>query len=92
MHPITEDEGGDAPDGECPEHWTDYWHEVEGGNDLYGVRPEYGVTLLQAEMNGLSFKSGYETARDDVSNENLVPGLAHTARAIEMEYFSKLGV
>ena len=43
-------------------------------------------------MNGLSFKSGYETAWDDVSNENLVPELVHAARALEMEYFHKLGV
>ena len=68
------------------------WHELEGGNDRFGVRPQYGVTILQAEMNGLSFKSGYETAWDDVSNENLVPELVHAARALEMEYFHKLGV
>ena len=43
-------------------------------------------------MNGLSYKSGYETAWDDVSNENLVPDLVHAARALEMEYFHKLGV
>ena len=70
----------------------DNWRELEGGNDLYGVRPQCGVTLLQAEMNGLSYKSEYETAWDDVSNENLVPELVHAARALEMEYFHKLGV
>ena len=43
-------------------------------------------------MNGFSYKSGYETAWDDVSNENLVPELVHAARAVEMEYFAKLGV
>ena len=43
-------------------------------------------------MTGLSFKSGYETARDDVSNEHLVPELVHVARALEMEYLHKLGV
>ena len=50
------------------------------------------MTLLQAEMSGLSHRSGYETAWDDVSNENLVPSLVHAARAVEMEYFEKLGV
>ena len=74
------------------EHREHSWHELEGGNDLYGSRPQCGVTLLQAEMNGLSFKSGYETAWDEVSNENLVPELVHAARALEMEYFHKLGV
>ena len=43
-------------------------------------------------MNGLSYKSGYETAWDDVSNENSVPQFVHAARALEMEYFRKLGV
>ena len=43
-------------------------------------------------MNGLSCKSGYETAWDDVTNENFVPELVHAARAVEMTYFSKLGV
>ena len=43
---------------------------------------------LKAEMDGLSYKSGYETALDDVTNENLVPELVHAARAVEMEYFN----
>ena len=43
-------------------------------------------------MNGLSFRSGYDTAWDDVSNDILVPELVHAARAVEMEYFHKLGV
>ena len=78
--------------GDYPEHWIDAWHEKEGGCDAYGVRPQYGVTLLQAEMSGLSYKNGYETAWDVVSNENLVPELVHGARTVEMEYFAKLGV
>ena len=87
-------ETGDSttPVGDCLEHWVDNWHALEGGNDLCGVRPQCGVMLLQAGMNGLSCKSGYETAWDDVSNENLVPELVHAARALEMEYFHKLGV
>ena len=43
-------------------------------------------------MSGLSYRGGYEAAWDDVSNENLVPELVHQARAVEMEYFEKLGV
>ena len=81
-----------APVGDYPEHWVDNWHELEGGNDLYGVRPLCGVTILQAEMNGLSYKRGYETAWDDVSNENLVPEFVHAPRALEMEYLHQLGV
>ena len=51
-----------------------------------------GVMLLRAEMDGLSYKSGYETAWDDVSNAALVPTLVREARELEMEYFRKLGV
>ena len=70
---ITETEDGAAPAGGYPEHWVDSWHELGGGNDLYGARPQCGVTMLRAEMNGRSYKSGYETACDDVSNENMCP-------------------
>ena len=65
---ITETKDGAAPIGGSPEHWVDSWHELEGGNDLYESRPQYGASLLQAETNGLSYKSGSETAWDDVSN------------------------
>ena len=53
---IHETENGTTPVGTFPEHWVDNWHELEGGNDLYGVRPRYGFTIFQAEMNGLSFE------------------------------------
>ena len=43
-------------------------------------------------MSGLSYKNGYEMAWDDVSNDNLVPTLVNAARAVEMEYFERLGV
>ena len=43
-------------------------------------------------MSGLSYKSGYETVLDDVSNEQLVLELVRSARAVEMEYFHKIGV
>ena len=61
-------DGVTTPTGDYPEHWTDEWHEEDGGDDMRGSRPQMGVTLLKAEMDGLSFKSGYETAWDDVSS------------------------
>ena len=85
-------DGVTRPTGDYPEHWTDEWHEEDGGDDMRGSRPQMGVTLLKAEMDGLSFKSGYETAWDDVSNAELVPKLVREARELEMEYFHKLGV
>ena len=59
---IIENEDKTLPVGDYPEHWIDSWHELEGGSDVYGVRPQYGVTLLQAEMSGLAYKNGFETA------------------------------
>ena len=51
------------------------------------------MTLLTAEMNGLSYKSGYETAWDgDVINDNLVPELFHVVHAVEIYDFNELGV
>ena len=49
---INETGDSTTPVGDCPEHRVDNFHELEGGNDLYGVRPQCGVTLLQADMNG----------------------------------------
>ena len=43
-------------------------------------------------MSALTCKGGYEVAYDDVSNAELNPSLVKTARALEMEYFKKLGV
>ena len=82
---ITETEDGTTPIGQYQEHWVDTWHELECGADRLGSRPQYGVTFLNAEMNGLSYKSGCEIAWDDVTHENLVPELVHAARAVEME-------
>ena len=71
------------PIGEYPEHWVDEWHELDGGDDRFGARPQNGVTLLQAETSGLSYRNGNETVWDDVSNGNLVPKLVHEARAVD---------
>ena len=69
---ITETGGGTTPIGQYPEHWFDTWHEFEGGDDPFGLRPQYGVTLLNVEMNSLSYKSGYEIVLDDVTNEKFL--------------------
>ena len=51
-----------------------------------------GVTILQKEMDGLSYKGGYEVAWDDATNAELIPDLVKQARQVEMGYFQKLGV
>ena len=85
-------DGHTRPTGDYPAHWVDDWHEPDGGQDDRGTRPQHGVTLLQAEMSGLTYRGGYEAAWDDVSNAELVPALVKAARAVEMEYFERLGV
>jgi hypothetical protein len=85
-------EGTHRPTGDYPSHWIDYWHEEDRGDDHRGVRPQIGVTLLQKEMDGLAFKSGYEVAWDDVTNAELIPELVKKAREVEMGYFAKWGV
>ena len=87
---INGSEDGKTRTGQYPDHWVDTWHDFEGGDDRFGLRPQHGVTLLRAEMNGLSYKNGYGTDWDDVSNENHNPELVHAARAVEMEYVEKL--
>ena len=89
---IQTNDGITRPVGKYPEHWMDTWHEPEGGFDVRGVRPQYGVTILEWEMSALTCKGGYEVAFDDVSNAQLEPSLVKAARALEMEYFKKLGV
>ena len=85
-------DGTHRPTGEYPQHWLDYSHEEDGGHDRRGVRPQVGVTLLKKEMDGLSFKGGYEVAWDDVANAELVPELVKQARQVEMGYLQKIGV
>ena len=48
--------------------------------------------MLQKEMDGLSFKGGYEVAWDYVTNAELIPDLVKKAREVEMGVFAKLGV
>ena len=57
---VRHKDGITRPTADYPEHWTDEWHEEDGGDDVRGDRPQMGVTLLKAEMDGLSFKCGYD--------------------------------
>ena len=48
---VHQKDGITRPVGDYPEHWTDEWHEDDGGDDVRGSRPQVGVTLLKAEMD-----------------------------------------
>ena len=85
-------DGTHRPTGDYPHHLMDYWHEEDGGDDHRGVRPQVGVTMLQREMDGLTFKGGYEVAWDDVTNAELLSDLVKKAHKVEMGYFAELDV
>ena len=44
---INETGNRTTPVGDCPEHWVDDWHELEGDNDLYGVRPQWELRCFR---------------------------------------------
>ena len=46
---------------------------------------------MKKEIDGLSFKGGYEVAWDDVTDAELIPDLVKQARQVEIGYFQKLG-
>ena len=79
-------DGTHMPTGEYPQHWLDYWHEEDGGYDRRGIGSQVGVTLLKNNMDGLSFKGGYELAwdDDDVTTAELIPELVKQTRQVEM--------
>ena len=79
----------DACAGNLPEHWVDCVHEEDGGSDDRGVRPQHGITILNEELDALTFKNGIAVAKDDVSGNDLVPALVRTARDEEIAYFAK---
>ena len=47
VQPLTEVDSSAGAVGEYPANWIDNWHELEGGSDLYGIMPQYGVTLCR---------------------------------------------
>ena len=77
---TTMQDGTHRPTGEYPSNCLDSWHEEDGGDDSQGVRPQIGVTILKKEMDGLSFKGGYEVAWDDATNAEFIPALVKNAR------------
>ena len=85
-------EGKSRPIGEWPDHWFDGIHDLDGGDDLRGVRPQNGTEVLKEEMNGLAKRGGEQVAWDDVTDVGLDPVEVMAARQLEMDYFNKLGV
>ena len=96
---LVERDGRSRPIGDYPSHWVDDMHQLDGGSERFGVRPQDGVEVLakemdalNREMHALSCKHGIEKASDDVTNQRLEPQLVKDARKLEMEYFERLGV
>ena len=81
------------PDGTCPGHIVteDVFGESQLGPFSTGIN--VGAQVLRAEMDSLIERSGgYVEAWDDVSGAPLDVRLLREARAVEMEFFSRMGV
>ena len=89
---IIEEQGKTSPVGNWPNGWHDPVHELDGGDDKFGPRPQRGIEILREELDSLVFRDGIAVARDDVTGVELVPELVKQARSEEMAYFKKLGV
>ena len=89
---ITREGDVNRPVGNWPKDWVDTIHEEEGGDDQHGVRPQRGVEVLKEAMYALVCKNTMWTAWDDVTNVQLNVDDVKAARALEMQYFEKLGV
>ena len=80
------------PWGNWPSHWADKFHEIGGGKDDFGSRPQHGQQLLKEAINGLMVHNGVAAAWDDVNDQMLDAAEVKQARKVELEYFEKLGV
>jgi len=89
---VIRDGSVNRPVGKWPADWIDVVHEEEGGDDLYGVRPQQGVEVLKNEMYALVCKNSMWRAWDDVTDVELNVDDVKAARALEMEYFMKMRV
>ena len=76
--------------GNWPEHWVDFVHEEDGGDDARGIRPQCGTELLKEQI--LELTHGDSIAWDDVSGASLIPEKVVEARQEEMKYFKEIGV
>ena len=69
-----------TPIGKWPANWEDTMHEPDGGMDIVEERPQFGIDILQRELDALTMRNGITVARDDVSGAELVPELVAQAR------------
>ena len=70
-----------AAECECPPHWVDLHHSDDENDDM-----------MNKELFALRVKNGEAWATDDVSGAILDPNEVRKARALEIEYFRKMGV
>ena len=77
------------PVGNWPSHWVDKFHELDGGKDYFGSRPQHGQGLLKDAINGVMVHNGVASAWDDVNDNILDAGQVKQGRNVELEYFEK---
>ena len=75
------------PGGDWPHNLDDYTHEQDGHGVDAGPDDRTGEEILKGLIMSLYIHKGAEMACDDVSGAALDPGMVHTARKTEMDYF-----
>ena len=56
-----------------PAHWRDIVHDLDGGNDMFGRRPQDGRAKLKEALAKLAYHDSGHYAEDDVTGVELDP-------------------
>ena len=67
-------------------------HELDGHGIHVPGDDRSGETILLDQLNALYVQHGIDAASDDVTGAWLDPALFREARAVEMKFFSDMGV
>ena len=70
--------------GSWPTHWIDKFHELDGGKDDFGARPQQGQDMLKEAINVMMVHNGVMTAWDDVNDKILDAKDVQAARKVEL--------
>jgi hypothetical protein len=84
--------GTTKPPGDWPSHWSDMIHEFDGHGIHVPGEDRTGEAILLDQISALYVQHGIEAASDDVSGAWLDPALVREGRAVEMKFFSDMGV
>ena len=84
--------GTTKPAGNWPSHWSDMIHEFDGHDMNAAGEDRTGESILLEQLSALYVQNGIDAASDDVTGAWLDPSLVREGRAVEMKFFSDMGV